>query len=215
MIKPPFTILILKNSRYPLTIRITTGIILLAFGIISLGGALAGFAITYLILHNTGDFSAASYSNSEMNYIQVEPSHNDTRMEPDIYSLSVKHLKNDNTELKLRLKALPENEEVYIWLIVNPEADTAGEMVVYPRNPIFKGLPVDYRNGITYFPSEGGDISITLSDDTAGIDIEEFRILIFSPEGEIIADRYFKKNSEFRIQNSENILNSCFIIHNS
>lgn len=197
MIKPPFTVLILKNSNQPVTIRITTGLLLMTCGVITLFGIFIGFLTGYYVFNNSGDYVVAVKDKLESNYLPVVQKNNHTADKIKIKSLSVKHLKNDKTELTLSFSGTPDSEEVYVWLIVNPEAETAGEIVVYPRNPIFKGLPVDYRNGIAHFPSENSEMTISLSDETAGIVLEQFRIIVYSMNGKIIADRNFIENSNF------------------
>ena len=213
MIKPPFTVLIIKNSHHPLTIRVTTGFIILTFGFISLAGAFIGFAITFYVFSDSDNLSAAVSNKSSYEYNPVQPVNDDTGEKPYIQSFSVTQNKSDVIELKLKFTPIPATEEIYVWVIVNPDSEIASEMVVYPRNPIFRGLPVDYRNGITYFPSEGSDVTITLSEDTAGIMVERLRLLVYSADGKIITDSLFSRSAESSNQSS--MFSSQFVFYNS
>ena len=83
-----------------------------------------------------------------------------------------------------------------MWLIVNPYAETVSERVVYPRSPLFRGLPVDYRNGIAYLHTEGEAFTISLSEELVDITVKQFRILVFDREGTLLIDKYFSKQEK-------------------
>ncbi|MFC1528412.1 hypothetical protein ACFL5B_00735 [Candidatus Latescibacterota bacterium] len=194
MIKPPFTVIVIKDTRHPVTIRVTTGIFLLLFGTIILTGILIGFAFNSLLFQKTFVFSGDAQKSRTSEFIPVQPESKVVTEQPEISRLSIIDHKKGDKELKLNFTSFPGNEKMYVWLIVNPDAGTVGEIVVYPRNPIFKGLPVDYRNGIVYLSSNGGDISINLSDVAAGIELIELHILAYSSDGELIVNQYFREN---------------------
>ena len=198
MIKPPFTILILKNSRRPVTIRVTMGFILAVLILVFLIVVFIGFATTFFVFHDTSILSVSALKSSIPEFTPVQPENDIIQPKPDIQRFSVLYNRNNNMELKLGISSLPGNEKAYIWIMVNPDAVTAGETIVYPRNPIFKGLPVDYRNGITYLPTENTDFSITLSEEIAGIASKRFRILVYSSDGRILVDKYFQENEKTR-----------------
>ena len=193
MIKPPFTIIVIKDTQHPVTIRVTTRIFLLIFGTIFVIGTFIGFSLNTFIFQKTFEFSTDTQKNKTSEFSPVQPENKVVTEQPEISSLHIIDHKKSDKELRLNFTSFPGIERMYVWLIVNPDADTAGEIVVYPRNPIFKGLPVDYRNGIMYLSSNGDDISINLFDAAAGIELTELRILVYSSDGKLIVDQYFRE----------------------
>ncbi len=192
MIKPPFTVLIIKDSHHPVTIRVTRCFIITILLIPALC-IVSGFVISHVIMYDIGISSSSTPS-----YIQ-ESSENDAYKEAaDIKGLNVRHHRNGELEISFGFKSIPENTLHYVWLIVNPDADTIGEIIIYPRSPIFRGLPVDYRNGIEHRAALDREVTITLSEEVVGIFIKQFRILAYNDKGKLLVDKYFAENQETR-----------------
>ena len=194
MIKPPFTIIVIKSTQHPVTLRVSRRIFFGTVGIFLLAGACIGFALNSFLFQKTIDTSFDSEKNRTTEFVTVELEKNVITDRPEIERLYVVDPKNGEKELRLDLTSFRKNEKIYVWIIINPDAETAGELVIYPRNPIFKGLPVDYRNGIMYLSSQSDDISINITDAAAGINLNELRILVYSSDGELIVDQYFSEN---------------------
>jgi len=198
MIKPPFTVVILKDSHQPVTIRVTKRFVLSLFLIVTLLFGLTIFGIiTYLPNIYTNFVSSNVEEKSrEAEYIFLEyKSDTDTTTsaipEPDVKDLAIQQLNDGITEITFTFANIPGNNELYVWLILNPDSETVGETLIYPRSPIFRGLPVDYRNGILYNPSDEKNLSATFSRPITAIDFNRFRILAYSLEGNIIIDKRF------------------------
>jgi len=196
VIKPPFTVLILKNTHHPVTIRVTKGFILTTFVFISVVSILIGIGTFYLVFNTNIETHEAFINSSSIMYIPLQTENTPTPPKPDIHNLSVNYHKNGETEVTIHFSSLPEAMRVFVWLIVNPHAETPGEMVVYPRSPVFRGLPVDYRNGVVFLSSESDSLTISLSDEINGIDIQQFRILVYSSEGILLIDKNFGKKAK-------------------
>jgi len=193
MIRPPFTVLILKDSRHPATIRVTYGLILAVLGGFSLAGVFMGFALSYFVFNGPGDLSPAVVEQPAGVYSFTEKREaGASRGGPEMYDFSMRRNADDDAVVDLHFTSPPIREGIYVWLIVNPDAETAGEMVVYPRNPLFRGLPVDYRNGV-FFPPTGEDhLEIRMAGEIEGIELESVRILLYSHAGELLSDRRFQ-----------------------
>ncbi len=197
MIKPPFTVLILKNSRKPITVRITAGLLLAIFMIISIVCTLSVFFSSYVIIkYKTNTHDITTTDESGPGFVQFQPELSVPSTEPNIQAFKVNYHENGSMEIKFRFVQIEENNLMYLWLIVNPDAETVGERVVYPRSPLFRGLPVDYRNGIAYLHTEGEDITIPLSEEVVGITVKQFRILVFESEGTLVVDKYFSQQAK-------------------
>lgn len=193
MIKPPFTVLILKESRHPVTVRVTSGLIVLFLLSLIISGMLLGFSLSYLVALYNGQKPFISEKGNTPEYTPLQTVVSEEKLDPDINSISIKRLSESETDITVRFSSLPENEEVYVWLIVNPETEIPGERIVHPRNPLFRGFPADYRNGMAFFPSEDQDFTISLADEIEGISLRVIRILVYSAKGDIIADRSFRE----------------------
>jgi len=195
MLKPPFTILILKDSNHPLTVRITTGLIVLIVLFVSLGGVMIGVSMGYFLFHNKTDLISTAPDEDTTDFTPEMSLQENTIMKPDIRNLSVKHHKNDETDMILSFTSLPDNETLYVWIIVNPDAETVGERIIHPRNPVFRGMPVDYRNGFPFTSSDDNELAIPLPDEAESIVLEQFRVLVYSLDGKKVTDRYLHRNS--------------------
>ncbi|MCD6307482.1 MAG: hypothetical protein J7M24_00655, partial [Candidatus Latescibacteria bacterium] len=160
MIKPPFTLLIIKKSRHPVTIRVSTGLAVSFFLSTTVLGIIIGLLVSYSLLGGRDEVTASRRQKPDVGFVQSAPTATGSEQPFDILSLDVTQGKNGISAVTVSLPPLTDGGEVYVWLIVNPDAESAGELVVHPRNPLFKGFPVDYRNGIVYIPSDGGRLSI-------------------------------------------------------
>ncbi|MBA7570820.1 hypothetical protein ES708_12573 [subsurface metagenome] len=185
MIKPPFTIMILKNKHQPVTVRITTG--LLGFVCII---PLLFAGIGFFISHSTMNDSPGVVS-TVRDYSPSKPSDEGISNAPDLIDLNTNLSRDNELDISFGFSNLAEDAPYYIWLIVNPDAETVGEKVVYPRSPMFRGMPVDFRNGIEYRNAAGKHITLSLPDETAGIEIKKFRIFAFNESGSLVIDKHY------------------------
>ena len=206
MIKPPFTIIILKDSKHPVTLRVTNKFVLLLFMFIFIFCGLAIYGtIRYLPKGNSNyakSISEQKSNNAEYFIIEHEDNFEEKNAElsePDVKNLSIKQLSNGNIEITFTFAHIEGNNELYVWLILNPEAETIGEMIIYPRSPIFSGFPVDYRNGILYNLSDNKFLKATFSGPMIGIDFNHLRVLAYSLEGNIIVDKSFTIQQNIRM----------------
>jgi len=196
MITPPFTVLILKSTHHPLTIRITFGMMVIGVTALLVAGAVIGLTAGLVFrgpgvekVLFTGDESKETLINTPgKTVVESETS--------DVTDLILTRPDQDSAELTVAFTDEPSNEVVYLWLVVNPDTDTPGDLVIYPRNPLFRGFPVDYRNGVELFPSRGKEAKVTMSKLTAGIRADRFRILIYSATGDILVNRYFTEKTK-------------------
>ena len=192
MLLPPFTVLIVKKNRRPVTVRVTGWLVFIIFvlcGSVLLGTAMiAGrFAVQPSVrpVVATSPEPAASAA-----YVLAAPT--DTALEPngtaaaDIAGFEVARDENGNVACTFSVANTPEGEELYLWIMVNPNT---AESVIYPRNPLFHGLPVDYRNGIRHAPQNGHLLRLTFSGPESGITLDRFRILAYEPSGDLIIDK--------------------------
>jgi hypothetical protein len=201
MIKPPFTVLILKNSHHPMTIRVSIFFFLLIFVIIPIMIALAGFGLS-LAWKGYADRSSVLLSSHRsispdqltVNPVVVSPGTQASANAPEITDLFISRLKNGRMEITFSLMNISSGENTYIWVMTNPDDVSTGEMAIVPRSPIFRGFPVDYRNGILFDRSAGKPCEITLSDEIAGIMVKKIRILVYSMAGKLLADKEFSIN---------------------
>lgn len=201
MIKPPFTLLLIKKAHEPVTLHITMGFILLVMLFFSVLCLVTGFGIAIFLPRvelpflNTAESiklrSDTTYHQVTVETEKVENTAISASSLPGIKNLSVVRHDENDLEILFSFTNVTAHDIVYIWLIVNPDADTGSETVIYPRNPMFRGMPVDYRNGVEYTPSDDKEISVALSDLIDGIKVYNFRILAYSYDGEIIIDKRF------------------------
>ncbi len=198
MIKPPFTLLILKKSHAPVTIRVTTGLsmVMLAGTLIVMSTIGLGAALSFR--GNAGAPSPPQAVSTDGFEVDAPPVEN-TPVPFDIETFTVNRSREGVSSIELGMTPPREGGDdaaVYVWLILNPAAPTPGERIVHPRNPLFRGYPVDYRNGISYIPREGEHLSIELSQDARGVTTDRVRVLVYSSEGEMLADRFFSRTAQ-------------------
>jgi hypothetical protein len=196
MIKPPFTIIILKHMHQPVTVRVTVRLFLMAAGIIALTGAVAGFGTAYLAIGGKKTIIEDVPVIGDPVYLPVNPSTDTGTLPVDIQRVSIRRDTGSEAFLTLHFSARPDSGEMFLWLIANPNAAAPGDMTIYPRNPIFQGMPVDYRNGIVLAPvEENASFNIALPEEMAGLRIDNLRILVYSSSGGIVADTFFHENT--------------------
>ena len=197
MLLPPFTIMIIKNSRRPVTIRVTYPLAVAVLCILAIAAFLTVSAVQSYVLPSLSvlpDMRGGDRTVTE--YILVESS-GDTPGEtapvspsqPEITGLTITTSRDDDIELSFAVANYTGQGELYLWLILNPGADDANRTTVVPRNPLFRGMPVDYRNGIRHLPADNKKLRFTFAEQAAGGGIDALRVLAYSPGGDIVIDR--------------------------
>jgi len=206
MIKPPFTVLILKDSHHPVTIRVTKRLALSLFLTILVLSGIAIYGIIHYLPHGYTKFASSNIDNksNEKEYILLEYNKNENSKTvdlpvPNVKELSIQEINDGEIEIEFTFTNVPDEQELFVWIIINPEAETAGEMIIYPRSPVFRGLPVDYRNGSVYNQSDKKYLKASFSGLMIGIDFTQFRILAYSPEGNIIVDKLYNIQKNIRM----------------
>ena len=119
--------------------------------------------------------------------------------EPEVKELSIQETNDGEIEMEFTFANIPDNHELFVWIIINPEAETAGGIIIYPRGPVFRGLPVDYRNGSLYNQSDKKYLKASFSGLMIGIDFTQFRILAYSQEGTVIVDKFYNIQKNIRM----------------
>ncbi len=205
MIKPPFTVVILKDSFQPMAIRVTKKFVLFLFLIMSSLFGLAIYGIIFYLPHNNINLASpdAGKKLKEPEYILLENKNNtvtktDVLSEPDVKDLSIKHLDDGKLEIMFDFANITDNNDFYVWLLLNSDVETSGETIIYPRSPIFRGLPVDYRNGILYNISSDKYLKATFPELIVGNDFNQIRIIAYSLEGDIIINKSFNIQQNIR-----------------
>ncbi|MFA6472687.1 MAG: hypothetical protein WCU00_11675 [Candidatus Latescibacterota bacterium] len=205
MIKPPFTILILKKSLHPQTIRISTFSFIMVFIIAPILFVCIGFGLSFVwkgskdtVTHMAQKHETLPDDPLTLEPVNSAPGTPVKSNSPEITDLFVSKIKSGKMEITFSLLNVPADEKSYIWTIINPDDVSTGEMVIYPRNPTFRGFPLDYRNGIPYGRSTGRRFEIILSDEITGIEIRKIRILAYSAEGKIFLNKEFSVNQGSR-----------------
>ncbi len=191
MIKPPFTILVLKNAHRPLTIRITAFPLFLFLALIPAIFLSAGIGLAILILRDTTQFRLPASVSTPENVSTTEQIASVALPPSDSVRVQIGGLfavrAGGGMEISFTPTNLPPMENCYVWFILSaiqfPE-----ETVIYPRSPVFRGVPVDYRNGVPFFPSRERQCSVTVADLPEELSVDRIRILIYSSAGEILAD---------------------------
>ena len=192
MLKPPFTVIIIKKTHEPLTVQVTNGMLLSVFMLVIMLCLLSGFGISILLsrlnvplLQKTAAVTQqpanSSFSTDMVTSGDISSS--------GVAKISLNRKRKNTADLEFYLSSASSHEIVYVWLIFNPDAQTAGETVIVPRNPVFRGVPIDYRNGLEHRLSDGNKVTIALSDAISGLEIVTVKILAYDPDGNVIADR--------------------------
>jgi hypothetical protein len=206
MIKPPFTVLVLKDSHDPVTLRITRRMVFLFLFVFCAAAGLAGYGAVRLMPGNISEVSSpgAVTAGKERGYILPEiksdpNSGTAAPKEPDVANMSIDTVNGDGLRFEFSFVRLPNDLPVYVWIIINPGAETAGEMIIHPRSPIFRGLPVDFRNGIRYSRTMNDPVTAVLPGLMIGIDFTRFRVLAYSDDGVIVIDKKFNIQNNVRL----------------
>jgi hypothetical protein len=204
MVRPPFSILFLKRGTHPAVVRITTFRLLLLIVIV-----LAPWAGTSYLLHTRAGHAPSQQAvtpapirESDEPSIPQEPPPAIPMPSPEVAEFSIERESRSGAfDLDCSFTGIPMDESFYLWLIINPAEGETGERVVHPRSPLFHGLPVDYRNGISYSPDDG-PASFSLNESVEGIRAEQFRILVFALDGSLLLDRTFNRSGEAILSDS-------------
>jgi len=155
--------------------------------------AISGIILYLPQNHAVYDIQNKEQKSQNAEYILIEKENDkdkDEFFEPDVRDIVIQQL-NGSVEITFTFENTDNNDELYVWLIINSESEDSGETLIYPRNPLFRGVPVDYRNGIFYKLMDNKYLKATFSGPNIGIDFKEFRILAYSLEGNLIIDKNF------------------------
>ena len=192
MLKPPFTVIIIKKTHEPLTVQVTNGMLISFFLLVLMLCLLSGFGISILLSRLNVPFiqkTATINQQPANNRIYSNTDTSGDQSSSGIGKISLNRKRKNKADLEFYFSKVSPHEIVYVWLIINPDAKTAGETVIVPRNPVYRGVPIDYRNGIEYHLSDGKKVTIALSDAIYGLEIVTIKILAYDPDGNVIADR--------------------------
>ena len=115
------------------------------------------YGIIYCLPHDSTQITSSNVNNksNEKEYILLEYKKDENIKavdvsKPDVKELSIREVDNGEVEIEFTFANILDSLELFVWIIINPEAETAGDIIIYPRSPVFRGLPVDYRNGSLY-----------------------------------------------------------------
>ena len=192
MIKPPFTLLVLKSPHRPVAIRISVPLFFLLLFAVPVLWAAAGYGLS-LLFHSESfvhiQAPSIAQTGPKLRETSVSPASSTTPLE--ISGLFVTSSKGGGTDITFSLSNTIPGDKYYLWIVANPDAAGTDGSFIYPRNPVFRGLPVDYRNGVPYDRSQGGEISVTIGEDVPRLTVEKLRILVYTAEGKILTDKQF------------------------
>lgn len=197
MLRPPFTLLLLKDDKRPVTIRVTGFSLVLAFCFVLLVGAAGAGLFRVLSPPVTADITvetkqeASAPEEVSRDMAIPEPVEQPSTGAPLIGGLSVTRQEGSGLEVDFSVTGIDGTSIVYVWLVANPGSPVPSETVLYPRSPMFRGLPVDYRNGIGMPGADTRHISITLGSELNDIRLDTMRILVYSSDGDLLADSSF------------------------
>lgn len=203
MIRPPFTILILKNAHRPVTIRVTTLTLLLFLTVVPVFSCAAGIGLNSLFRQMTASQSipsptAGSVSGDDPSFVAPPVSAASDSIGTGISEVFTSRTAGGGMEVSFTPTNAPSGETCYIWVILNPDRDS-GEMVIHPRSPVFRGMPVDYRNGIPFLSAREKKCAITVEDIPDGLSITRIRILMFSSAGRVLSDTQLAVGQQARM----------------
>lgn len=190
MLLPPFTILIIKKAHRPVTIQVTAVFMVAVFCVLVLGIFTAttlqhSFSGTANVLSLAEDRGPSRYVLAETDGdADVEP----PSESPEITDITMERPRNGDIELSFVIGTMNQDTELYVWLILNPDARGASAPEVIPRNPLFRGVPVDFRNGIRHAPADDTKLKITLTGHDDITEVERVRILAYTSDGDMVID---------------------------
>lgn len=200
MITPPFTVIVLKKAKKPVTVRVTTPMLLLfaILCIVIIGSS--GVAGTYLatrlriVLPERADSTVLPDSNENVRLTIEEietavPA--DSDMETILGDVELTRNGANNLDITCSFSNTYAIKELYLWLILNPRAEMPAETIIYPLSPLFRGYPVDFRNGVYLDTSQENSINFSLADIATDTRIAEIRLLAYTPDGIKVFDKLF------------------------
>ena len=206
MIKPPFTVIVLKDSHNPVTLRITGKLVAMLFIVLCGVVGLAGYGIVRLMPDTVSELSSADVETAENGQGYILPETMDSESvgtvqtgKPDVANMSINTDDNRELQFEFSFTGVPPEQNLFVWIIVNPDAESAGGTVIHPRSPIFRGLPVDFRNGIPYNRLQGSTVTAVLPEMTIGIDFTRFRVLAYSETGDVVIDKTFSVHKNIQL----------------
>jgi len=191
MLKPPFTILILKDSQKPVTINVTALLLIFVFAVIPLFTGIAGFAISYSIMKHKDQNVPEAGPGFTVRMSEIKDSGRQLTGGDGAGNLTATLDENGKFGVEMNFSAGAGEDSLYVWVIVNPDADMPSERVISPRNPIRKGMPVDYRNGFLCYVTADSKLKISCDEDLTGIEIEKVQIIAYSKAGKFISKQTF------------------------
>jgi len=206
MIKPPFTVLLLKDSQSPIAIRITKGIFVFFLSVfvilifLSVNGLVSIFTTEGLDRFSVSDdFTKAGNPKYIFVEEKIESKNDDSEnISPGIKDIAIRKSSDRGVEISFMFENMGTDNEVFVWILLNPDGLNENEIIVYPRSPIFRGLPVDFRNGILHETVGGKPFRISFSGSQAGIALRKLRILAYSLDGKIVIDKAVVSQPEER-----------------
>ena len=194
MLLPPFTLLIVKKAHRPVTIRITGWfVVIVAMTAVLLAGGTAAlvnrFAKPAEMLVAANPAPAGTVTEDVLVPVSPDSANISGTEEPGIAEFAVTRSDNGDMAFTFTVENTPADEELYFWIMVNQKKTAGTEVTVYPRGPLFRGLPVDYRNGIRHTPGGGRQLRLTFTGPEADSGFEQFRILAYEPSGGLLIDK--------------------------
>ncbi len=206
MIKPPFTVLLLKDAHNPVTLRITVKLVALLFIVLCGLIGLAGYGAVRLMPGADSEMLSAGIESdvAEQGYILAEAGNEEQSdstqpRQPDVVNMSIDTATNGELQFEFSFTGIPLEQHLFVWIIINPDDSDSGMTVIHPRSPMFRGIPVDYRNGIPYRRTQDGSISAVLPEMTIGIDFNRFRVLAYSENGDVVIDKTFSVHKNIQL----------------
>ena len=202
MLKPPFTVIIIKKTHEPLTVQVTYRLVITVFLLLSLFITGAGLGIPILlskvhIPYSTQLFQGKFQGGSGAQESPADAVSGKVRLvnkdaQPGVGNLTISHAGQNKTGIDFSLSPVDSCETMYVWLIINPDALPGDETAIYPRNPMYRGIPVDYRNGLEFHPSTGSRVSIDISGLISETEFRTFKILAYSPDGKVLVNSVYE-----------------------
>lgn len=193
MIKPPFTILILKDGHHPVTVRVTVVLMLVLCVGVPVFAGMAGFGLSELIKSTAASIPRAKTASGHPG-VATTPDAAGTKIAGpavDIDGLFVSFVKGGGMEVSFRLTGETGSGKVYVWLVMNPDSPTQPGMQIHPRSPVFRGLPLDYRNGVVFDPIRERTFTVQIQDFPPDASVDSLRVLVYAEEGTMLADKRF------------------------
>lgn len=182
MLIPPFTIIIIKNPQRPITIRVTAMLVFVVLCALTLGALLIVTAHRSFMSRPVAESidRGTRYAMTEI------VSGQEAAPMPELTGIALSRPRNGDLELSFELAA--ETDGLYVWVVLNPPANSPGTSEVIPRNPLFRGVPVDYRNGMWLVPDEDRTVRVGLAGHRDPAAIGTVRILGYARDGGLVID---------------------------